>query len=1003
MTSIFHELLLSELRMVVFQPGDPELLTDRLLCEAVTLNENLLSLGYTLKPQDLVKLAVSPSAHGFYRHLRSLVPDVTAQPMYPGFPQQVMKISRAEFRLHQMMHYFSTYRLESLLGIPVSRGWLPAYRGPQRTQPDTTLLEAKVLDLVAEEDAPLTVLRVLLGRRERLTNPEQSLILQAAPLCSAEALQGLTVRFKENLDLLFPRLVQETDRATALRTLRVLCAHTGDVLRCTAAYLSQKKYHLVTSEKKLLVRLLEQYSVENFRLNLIQSQRLRERNLTVLRHLDYNRFSRSADHAEAVRALRSDELLSWNGVGELLLKTGSPKALAHLAQRPGFMIRMLNRLQTLGYSQEAIEAELLPQADRVSAHLILRVLRTIDDRAEIFQIQHRQELEACRQRYAQLRFQSSEEMLMCNYLWRRRFCTDNYQREADRLSRETLDRKYLQAREACQRKYRIERDATSPETLQKNYLRRKDSILSNLEFHLQDADRRLLQFPGEEFRKEAAAMVRPLQQELQQLQAGYTDAASAALKRWPHLKALLLCLRQTHDLQDQTDAQILQRYYPHFLQEDPKTLQLKARIAQLQSQLLRAQAEADAWLEEKLQHAAEEGAALYEQIAAQRRAEADRALAELEESHPKQLQQAAEQRSTIPIREARKLAQLEQEHLRECEEAAAELLTLLQRQARDLEELDRRHEARMAQAPQILADLDRQEAEDVAALEQTLQENLRQCHFDSVTAQILKNLLRAHFRKAATPLQGKKVFLKMDMFDLKHSVLQTSDRSRDGGYIRSGIAYRIPEEAKIVRFFTYWNDSTQVDIDLHVGGVTTDGAPLHVGWNADFRNSGVFHSGDIIHSNAAEYIDIDLSAPIREISANVNLFCGRSSFRHIQTCYVGLMAVDQMGQDVKLYSPENCFFTHRLTQDIRSIFYGYIDVANRCVRFVGQPNLSSWGSLPAIPRDTFSLQDYLDCLLEGQQVQLVSRAKDAEVILTMAKSPEQRTLSLVDQNFFLEC
>ena len=123
----FHELLLSELHMVVYQPGNPEWLTDELLCKAVTLNENLQTLGYALRPDDLVKMAASPAMHAFFNHVRSLVPDVKAEPMYPGFPQQVMKMSEAEFRMHQMIHYFSTYGLENMFGGEISRGWLPEY------------------------------------------------------------------------------------------------------------------------------------------------------------------------------------------------------------------------------------------------------------------------------------------------------------------------------------------------------------------------------------------------------------------------------------------------------------------------------------------------------------------------------------------------------------------------------------------------------------------------------------------------------------------------------------------------------------------------------------------------------------------------------------------------------------------------------------------------------------------------------------------------------------
>jgi len=167
----------------------------------------------------------------------------------------------------------------------------------------------------------------------------------------------------------------------------------------------------------------------------------------------------------------------------------------------------------------------------------------------------------------------------------------------------------------------------------------------------------------------------------------------------------------------------------------------------------------------------------------------------------------------------------------------------------------------------------------------------------------------------------------------------------------------------------------------------------------------VIHSGDITHSDAAEYIDIDLSAPIQEIYANVHLFSGKDGFQDIETCYIGMMAVDKIGATVKHYDPANCFFTHELTQNLRSLFYGFVDMKNRYVRFVGKPNDNYWDDAPYLenPAQMFSLSDYLDTLLDGQQARIVENAADADVILTMGKGLESNSLSLVDHNFFLEC
>lgn len=804
----FHELLLSELRMAVYQPGNPERLTDELLCKAVTLNENLQSLGYVLRPDDLVRIAVSPSMDSFFRHVKSLIPDVKAEPMYPGFPQQVMEMSEAEFRMHQVIHYFSTYGLEELFGGEVNRGWLPEYQGPARVQDDTSLMNSRVIELVSEENAAGTALRTILSRRERLTNPELELATVAASRCDAGQLEGIIIRFKENLDLLFPRLMTLEDRDVALEILCSICAHSGDVMRCAAAYLREKRWHLSTSEKKLLVKLLERYSAWNFRENLMQSLHKREQNLRILQHLDYNRFSASREHREIVRALRNDELMSWHGVGEKLLREADPGALTHLAERPGYMLRMLNRLLSLGHSEEPILAVMTPKAGRLSGHLILKTLRTLSARSAKIEEIRLQELREC-----DTRFDCEESKLNLDAIkWECKCRMSNVRRTA------------------------------------------------------------------EEERQNAKVELTAL--------ADALDQAQERAEKW---------------------------------------LDRELRVLNIRNGLLYSDAidKIDLWEQQELERLQK----LYEQnLSAQN------------------LKQEFERLRTMR----------EKEH---------------------------------------------------AEIEARYHQRLHSASYDSASVRILRTLLKEHFRMASTPLKGKKVFCSLDQFDLSHSCLETEDRSRDGGYVRSGISWRIPEEAKYVRFFVYWNDERRVDVDLHAGGVTTDGRNLHVGWNADFRDSGVVHSGDITHSDAAEYIDIDLSAPVKEIYANVNLFSGRPSFKAVETCYVGLMAVDRAKQDVKHYNPKNCFFTHRLSQNTTNLFYGIIDVQNRFVRFIGQPNSNGWAARPDLEdaERMFSLQDYLDCLLEAQDAKPVDSESEAEVVLTMEKGLSEKSVSLVDHNFFLEC
>jgi len=884
MTHQFHELLLSELRMVTYQPGNLAAVTDEMLCQAVTLNENIRSLGYVLRPDDMIRLSASPSLKGFFKHLKALVPDVKDKPMYPGFPQQVMAMSEAEFRLHQAIHYFSTYGLELLTGTKVSRGWLPKYDHPERTEKDTSLMDCRVIELVAEQEAPAKVLSVLLGRRERLTNPELDLVAECAPLCTAEQMQGIKVRFKENIDLLFPMLMALSDREAALRTLHAVCAHTGDVLESAKKYLSAHKYHLSTGEKKLLVKLLESYSVYNLRVNLMQSLHLRERNLLVLERLDYNRFSRSEAHREAVRALRNGELLSWHGIGEALLRDHSPEALTHFAQRPGYMVRMLNRLLSLEYSAEEILAALTPRSGAISGHLVLRTLRTMMKRSAELDDKHRQAVRECEQKYR------SEENQTVNV---------------------DLERRYIEMRAEMNLQSARQTWLEQPEDAVRAELWR---TIWALEEQLSDKKRELIAKRGTLLRLTNAMNLRRRREGM------YRNANH-------DIDVDLLYFRMYADMPDKLRAQIATR---------------EAEIVRLTERIEAEKVEAEENLERRVEEIRHANEIHYAQAVAD-----------------------------IEARKANELSKL----LKRAAEEVENRKTILERKAAEL-----------------------------AALEEAYQREKLASRYDVQAAEILRELLRAHFAQVVTPLKGKKVFLDMDEFDLEHSVLETEDRSKDGGYIRSGIAYRIPEDAKYVRFFTYWNDRERIDIDLHAGGVTMDGQNLHIGWNSDFRKGGVVHSGDITHSDAAEYIDIDLSAPIREIYTNVNLYNGRS-FKNIETCYVGMMAVDKIGQEIRHYDPANCFFTHRLTQKTRNLYYGFIDVQNRFVRFIGQENEGGWAARPSVEDEQtlFSVKEYLDSVFEGQGVQIVSDESEADVVLSMGKSLSDVGMSLADNNFFLEC
>ncbi|MBQ8054247.1 MAG: hypothetical protein IJ198_10655 [Lachnospiraceae bacterium] len=770
MNAALEKLLLSELRIVVYEPaaaadlsGDLRViespaLSDEQIAKAMTVNEELRNLGYTLKPQDILALAPSRSVNGFAEHFRSLLPSVDAPPMYPDFPKQVMEMDEAEFRMHQMIHYFSTYGLEDLFGVEIRRGWLPNVEATPKSESDQTLLKAKVLELLPEQAAPLKAVRRILARRERMSKPAREIVALAIPLLRPEELAGISIPFKENLVLLFDAILKGTDGPDRIRYLRQICQHTGDVMKCLRGILPKHGYHLRTGQKRAVVKLLETYPAADFKANLILSRAGREKNLRSLQYLDYNIYSRSEAHREAVRALRNGELRSWEAQARRLvesetwealesgtggaLESKAGGALDFIAARPGMLLRMIRWLLRRGYKDSEILERLTEKADVLSMYTIVDTLNALEEAGEREPV---------------------GELFMEAMRWRE---------ETAEARREIY-------------KERIRSAANDPDT----------------------------------------------------------------------------------------DLELLGHKIRNKLHKEKK--------------------ENEAFL-----RGFEKARALYEKSAP----------------------------------------------------------------------------------------------------------------YDGRVCDILTAVLSEHLKRMRTVLFGKKVYLQMDAYDLPRSRLKGGKGSDEGGYLPAGIAIRIPDEIRRLRFFVYWNDADRVDLDLHATGYDTDFNKVHVGWNADFKKAGIVHSGDITHSNAAEYIDVDLGAPLLQARMQIVIYSGKPSFKKIDTCYVGMMAVKKLGAKVKLYDPKNCFFTHALQSDSSALHYGYINVPERRLYFVGKEmkelpeyyRPAGAGKRDPNSGNRLTLEKYLSMLFEAQEAEVVSSAEEADVILTMEKSAEKNAVSLVDNNFFLE-
>lgn len=286
---------------------------------------------------------------------------------------------------------------------------------------------------------------------------------------------------------------------------------------------------------------------------------------------------------------------------------------------------------------------------------------------------------------------------------------------------------------------------------------------------------------------------------------------------------------------------------------------------------------------------------------------------------------------------------------------------------------------------------------------------------------ICKTLLRRKFKAIFWKYSGKKVYIDDSGFDLDSSVILANDKSAEGGYVRSGIAYRIPENVERMRFFCYWNDPKRVDIDLHAYALTIQkqfwdipSTPEihHIGWNADFARDGVVTSGDLTDSDSAEYIDMafdsgDNNIHVKKVLTEISLFnyCDIGTFKDVETCFVGMQAVKELGEEVKLYNPENCFFKHFLTTKCTQMFYGIVDLEKRTVTFLGDLDMSTSHAGSLLKRDAINglpIKEYLEMFLSEHSAKIVKDREQADVVIVMEKPVEKNEISLIDNNFFMD-
>lgn len=341
-----------------------------------SLLENIKGLGFTFS-KPLAERVATLSLEALEAFYNALIPalktlvgaHVVYTPMYPNFPQQVMKASEAELFNNAWLHY-----LGDALGMRILPEYAKEERAPLHDAP-----ALKIIDLGTLEEFE-SIFTDLAGSKVSTSNYDKHTLLWFAQHYQDDIgrLVPDTMAHKENMAFVGALLLLYTTLADSLLARHVKTA--TDVLRTVAAYfngdvsLAEKtRFHkLSRPRRKMLLTLLEQStcSLDDLLKYREPWKRLGEK----LHPSEYaKQFPRSA---QAFDVLRNDNhYRTFYSQVELAVKQHDiPAATALLATRPGELARRLDHLLRNATDTHAVVNAFDTVADRISTPVLLQVL-----------------------------------------------------------------------------------------------------------------------------------------------------------------------------------------------------------------------------------------------------------------------------------------------------------------------------------------------------------------------------------------------------------------------------------------------------------------------------------------------------------------------------------------------------------------------------------------------------------------------------------------------------
>ncbi|WP_334072533.1 MULTISPECIES: TerD family protein [Paenibacillus] len=366
---MINTILLRRANKVIVEQGQEE----NRLPEAylATVLKNIEHLGFTFSHQ-LMRTVRALSREQFEAFYHRLVADlrvmvgahVEFNPMYPGFPMQVMQEDDVELYLNAIYHYLT---LE-----------YPEPPHAERT-PLLDKVELKVIDLGSKEEFH-TMIRRLIEAKVSISETDKQDIdtaIEIAEPDEVEALLPAEIPFKENVGFVAASLMKH-DKAnlgligryfkTATDVLRLAVAWSnGDVSLAGATRFRKFK----RSERRLLLGLLEQCG--QITEDMLRFKERWIRLGEILHPSEYKHRFRRCE--EAFDILRNNKpFTTFNGSVELAFRYRNTWTLIDLlTQRPGELARRLDHLIRTAEDPEYVLLAFGEVVDQVSTPVLLQV------------------------------------------------------------------------------------------------------------------------------------------------------------------------------------------------------------------------------------------------------------------------------------------------------------------------------------------------------------------------------------------------------------------------------------------------------------------------------------------------------------------------------------------------------------------------------------------------------------------------------------------------------